>query len=106
MLICSLASNMQLSGTVPDLLSNVTTLQYVDLGECSVFCPNSALKPCIVCSRLEYALWILISSVRFVDTASVVCSTVEPFLGPLCIWQLTTTPFDWRVTAELGFEFV
>ena len=37
--------------------------------------------------RLEYALWILISSVRFVDTASVVCSTVEPFLGALCAWE-------------------
>ena len=83
MLICSLASNMQLSGTIPDLLSNVTTLKYVDLGECSVFSPKLRLEPCTVCSRLEYALWILISFVRFVDTAPVVCSPVEPFLGSL-----------------------
>ena len=85
MLICSLAGNMQLSGTVPDLLSSVTTLRYVDLGECSVFSPKVCLAAVRCVFRIEYALWILISSVRFMDTASVVCSQIEPFLGPLCI---------------------
>ena len=87
MLIRSLASNMQLSGTVPDLLSSVTTLRYVDLGECSAFLPKLRLVTVHCVFRLEYALWILISFVRFMDTASVVCSTVEPFLGSLCIWE-------------------
>ena len=66
--------------------------------------PNSRLAAVHCVFRFEYALWIFVPFVCRMDTARVVCSQFESYLGPLAL--SVTTLLDWCMAAELGLEFV